>query len=73
MLPQWLLSYLTHLSSVELHNCQILSKTGGEHEERWKPWTPRCCLAGIILCSIIIVSCVWAVLFAIWLIDCLWE
>ena len=26
---------------VELQNAQILSKAGGENEERWRPWTSR--------------------------------
>ena len=27
--------------AVELRNAQILSKSGGESEEKWKPWTSR--------------------------------
>ena len=29
-------------SAVEIQNAQISSKTGGEQEDRWQPWTPRC-------------------------------
>ena len=35
-------SQLNTVSAVELQNGQIVSKSGGENEERWRPWTPRC-------------------------------
>ena len=45
---------------VELRNAQIQSKSGGENEERWRPWTSRytCIhhLHCISVCMIVIVT-----------------
>ena len=42
LLYQLLFFYLVFVSAVELQNGQIVSKSGGENEEMWRPWTPRC-------------------------------
>lgn len=39
------------VSAVELQNGQIVSKSGGENEERWRPWTPRCVPSVPMTCS----------------------
>ena len=40
------------VSAVELQNGQIVSKSGGENEERWRPWTPRCVPSVPMSCSL---------------------
>lgn len=43
------------VSAVELQNGQIVSKSGGENEERWRPWTPRCVPSVVLFQCIILV------------------
>ena len=41
-----LISLWSVFHAVEVQNCQVISKTGAEFEDKWNPWTPR--LANVV-------------------------